>query len=90
MKTTTRKLPEDGPDAEFVAAVEAEVRGFKRQFLNWLALHVEPPDQAPAMLAFLETTLDWCVDTLGEKEGLQFVESVYRRVAGKRKTTTLQ
>ncbi len=67
--------------------VEADVRGFKRQFLTWLAQNVEPPNQAPAMLAFLETTLDWCVDTFGEKEGLQFVESVYRRVAAKRKPT---
>ena len=35
----------------------------------WLDDNVAPTEQASAMLAFLEFTLDWCVDTFGEEEG---------------------
>jgi hypothetical protein len=65
--------------------VENEGQKYRHEFLMWLAENVAPPEQASAMLAFLEITLDWCVDTLGEEEGRRFVESVYGRVAAKRR-----
>jgi hypothetical protein len=65
--------------------VENEVQKHRREFSMWLDENVAPTEQASAMLAFLEFTLDWCVDTFGEEEGHRFVESVYGRVAAKRR-----
>jgi hypothetical protein len=65
--------------------VEGDVRKYRREFLMWLGENVAPTEQASAMLAFLEITLDWCIDTFGEEEGRRFVESVYGRVAAKRR-----
>jgi hypothetical protein len=85
MKTIKTHRPIELQLATIRRGVENEVQKYRREFLMWLGENVTPTEQASAMLAFLEITLDWCVDTFGEEEGRRFVESVYGRVAAKRR-----